>query len=396
MIDFSLTDEQKALQALVHDFALNEMRPVAEEVDRNQDIKNSFPWGVIKKGMKLGFGTLAVPEKYGGGGGGLIDLSLLLEGLGWGDIGMTTAFSVTARMARVISLAANEEQKERWLRAMCEDDSGTFLISGAFTEPCGGTEIMCPLPDPGMGVTTTAVRDGDDYIINGQKCFITNAGLSKLYVVLTRTDKTKSNLQGCTMFLVSGDTPGVTPGKIENKMGHRGGRHGEIFFEDVHVPREDMIGEEGEAFKIVNETFRGNAIGVGSEAIGLAQAAYEAALEYANQRKSWGKLIRQYESTADKLVEMKMKIEAARALMWKICWAIENPELSDGLDNLASMAKLFPTELVRGITIDAMQIFGAYGYMKDFPAEKYVRDAMALPIRDLTSEFIKIALSTKL
>ena len=396
MIDFTLTDEQKALQALVRDFAINEMRPVAEEVDRNPDIKNSFPWEVIKKGMKLGFGTLAVPEKYGGGGGGLIDLSLLLEGLGWGDIGMTTAFSVTARMARVISLAGTEAQKEKWLQAMCEDESGTFLLAGAFTEPCGGTEIMCPLPDPGMGVTTTAVRDGNDYIINGQKCFITNAGLSKLYVVLARTDKTKPNLEGCTMFLVPGDAPGLTPGKIENKMGHRGGRHAEIFFEDVRVPRENMLGGEGEAFKIVNETFRGNAIGVGSEAIGLAQAAYDAALEYANQRVSWGKLIRQHESTADKLVEMRMKIEAARALMWKICWAIENPELGDGLDNLASMAKLFPTELIRGITIDAMQIFGAYGYMKDFPVEKYVRDAMALPIRDLTSEFIKIALAQKL
>ncbi len=396
MIDFTLTDEQKALQTLVHDFAVNEMRPVAEEVDCNPDIKNSFPWEVIKKGLRLGFGTLLVPEKYGGGGGGLIDLSLLVEGLAWGDAGMTTAFSVTARMARVISLAANEEQKEKWLRAMCEDDSGTFLLAGAFTEPCGGTEIMCPLPDPGMGVTTTAVRDGDYYIIDGQKCFITNAGIAKLYVILTRNDKTKSNFEGCTLFLVPEGTLGLTGGKIENKMGTRCGRHAELFFEDMRVPRENMLGEEGKAFKIVTETFRGNAIGVGSEAVGLARAAYDAALEYANQRKSWGRLIREYESTADKLVEMRMKIEAARALIWKMCWAIEHPELSDGLNNLASMAKLFPTEIVRGITIDAMQIMGGYGYMKDFPVEKYVRDAMAMPIRDLTSEFIKIALAQKL
>ena len=396
MVDFTLTDEQKALKKLAHEFAKNEMRPIAIEVDRNIDIKNSFPWEVIKKGLKLGFGTLLIPEEYGGGGGGLLELSLLVEELAWGDAGMGTAFSVTARMARVISLARTEAQKEKWLRAMCEDESGTFLISGAFTEPCGGTEIMCPLPDPGMGVTMTAIRDGDKYIINGQKCFITNAGLAKLYVVLTRTDKTKPNLQGCTLFLVPGDTPGLTTGKIEDKMGNRGGRHAELFFEDVRVPRENMLGEEGEAFKIVTETFRGNAIGVGSEAVGLARAAYETALEYANQRKSWGRPISQYESTADKLVEMRMKIEAARALIWKMCWAIEHPELSDGLDNLASMAKLFPSEMVRGVTIDALQILGGYGYMKDFPVEKYVRDAMVLPIRDLTSEFVKIALAQKL
>jgi acyl-CoA dehydrogenase len=396
MVDFSLTDEQKALKKLAHRFAETEIRPVAAETDRNPNPERSFPWEVVKKGLQLGFGTILIPEKYGGGGGGLLDLSLLIEELAWGDVGVASAFSVTARMSRVINLAGTEAQREKWLRAMCEDGSKTFLLAGAFTEPSGGTEIMCPLPDPAMGVTTRAVRQGDEYVINGQKCFITNTGVAKLYVVLTRTDKTKPNLEGCTLFLVPADTPGMKIGKIEDKMGMRSGQQGELFFEDMRVPKENMLGQENGAFKVVNETFRGNAIGVASEAVGLARAAYESALQYSNERMIWGKLIRQYESTMDKLVEMRMRIEASRAFIWKMAWAIEHPELGEGLDNLASMVKLFSSQFVRGITIDALQILGGYGYMKDFPVEKYVRDAMVTTIRDLTSEFIKMGLGQKL
>jgi acyl-CoA dehydrogenase len=396
MVDFSLTDEQKALKKLAHRFAETEIRPIAAETDRNPNPERSFPWEVVKKGIQLGFATILIPEKYGGGGGGLLDLSLLVEELAWGDVGVASAFSVTARMSRVINLAGTEAQREKWLRAMCEDGSKTFLLAGAFTEPSGGTEIMCPLPDPTMGVMTRAVRQGDEYVINGQKCFITNTGVAKLYVVLTRTDKTKPNLEGCTLFLVPADTPGMKIGKIEDKMGMRSGQQGELFFEDMRVPKENMLGQENGAFKVVNETFRGNAIGVASEAIGLARAAYETALQYSNERMVWGKLIRQYESTMDKLVEMRMKIEASRAFIWKMAWAIEHPELSEGLDNLASMVKLFSSQFVRGITIDALQILGGYGYMKDFPVEKYVRDAMVTTIRDLTSEFIKTGLAQKL
>jgi alkylation response protein AidB-like acyl-CoA dehydrogenase len=396
MLDFSLTDEQKALQKLAHKFAETEMRPVAADIDRNPNPDKSFPWEVIRKALKLGFGTLLVPEKYGGGGGGLHDLSLMLEELAWGDVGMASAISVTARMSRVINLAGTEAQREKWLRAMCEDESGTFLLAGAFTEPGGGTEIMCPMPDPTMGVRTKAVRDGDQYVINGQKCFITNTGVAKLYVVLTRTDKTKPNLQGCTLFLVPAESPGLKIGKIEDKMGMRSGSQGEIFFEDVRVPRQNMLGEENGAFRVVNETFRGNAVGVSSEALGLARAAYEIALQDANERTSWGKLIRQYESTMDKLVQMRTKIEAARAFIWKMAWSIEHPDQSQGLDNLASMIKLFASQLVREVTVDALQILGGYGYMKDFPVEKYVRDAMVTTIRDLTSEFIMIGLAQKL
>ena len=396
MVDFSLTDEQKALQRLAHDFAETEIRPVAAETDHNQNPGKNFPWELIKKGLRLGFGTILVPEEYGGMGGGLLDLSLLIEELAWGDIGVASAFSVTARMSRVINLAGTEAQKEKWLRAMCEDETGTFLLAGAFTEPAGGTEIMCPLPDPAMGVRTKAVRKGDEYIINGQKCFITNTGVARLYIVLTRTDRTKPNLEGCTLFLVPADTPGVKIGKIEDKMGMRSCQQGEIFFEEVRVPKENILGQENGAFKVVSETFRGNAIGVSSEAVGLARAAYETALKYANERMSWGKPIRQYESTMDKLVEMRMKIEASRAFIWKMAWAIEHPESSDGLDNLASMVKLFASHAVREITVDAVQIMGGYGYMKDFPVEKYLRDSMVTTIRDLTSEFIKIGLAQKL
>lgn len=396
MIDFTLTDGQKALQKLAHSFAENEIRPVAKEVDRNPDPDKSFPWDVIEKGLQLGFGTILIPEKYGGYGGGLLDFALLTEELGWGDVGISATFSVTCGMSRALSLAGSEVQKEKWLRAMCEDESGTFLLGGAFTEPVGGSEILCPLPDPAMGVRTTAVRDSNEYIINGQKCFTTNAGVAKLYIILARSDKTKPNIEGCSLFLVPADTPGLTVGRIEDKMGTRCGRHGELFFEDMRLPLENMLGKEGEAFKVVKEVFRANGIGVGSGAVGLARAAYETALEYATERKIWGRAIRQYESVAQKLVDMRMRIEAAWALIWKLCWAVEHPEASDGLHTLAHMAKVFPTDLIRGITMDAVQILGGYGYTKDYPLEKYVRDAVAMPIRDCTNELLKMSLVQEL
>lgn len=254
MLDFSLTEEQKALRKLAHKFAETEMRPVATDIDRNPNPDKSFPWEVIRKAFKLGFGTLLVPA----------------------------------------------------------------------------------------------------------------------------------------------ESPGLKIGKIEDKMGMRSGSQGEIFFEEVRVPMENMLGEENGAFRVVNETFRGNAVGVSSEALGLARAAYEIALQYANERTSWGKLIRQYESTMDMPVQMRVKIEAARAFIWKMAWSIEHPDQSQGLDNLASMIKLFASQLVREVTVDALQILGGYGYMKDFPVEKYVRDAMVTTIRDLTSEFIMIGLAQKL
>lgn len=390
MVDFTLSDEQLALQKLAHDFAQNEIRPHIKEIEQNPDPNKSFPREIVEKGLELGFGCILIPEKYGGWGKGLLDSALITEELAWGDAGIAASLGTTSDMGRVLSLACSETQKEQWLREICRDK---ILLAGSFTEPSGGTEILYSLQDPVMGVRTTAIRNGNDYIINGSKCFTTNAGAARFYLTLVRTDKTKPNAEGCSLFFVPADTPGLRIGRMEDKMGLRTSLNGSVFFNDVRVSEENMLGKENEAFKVVEETFRGGGITVGAAAVGLSRAAYEAALKYSSERKIWGQSIRQYELIADKLAKMRMEIEAARALVWKICWAIEHPQASQGLYQLGAMAKVFPSKLVQEVAIDAMQILGAYGYLKDYEVEKYVRDAMAFPIRDTTNEVLKMSLA---
>jgi len=389
MIDFSLTEEQRSLQETVRRFALNEIRPVAHEIDRIHNPEKNFPWDVVKKGMQLGFSNVLIPEKYGGMGGGLIDYSLVVEELAYGDAGIADVFLVNISLSRLLVMGCTEEQKEQFLEEICADVSGTFIIGGAMTEPSGGSEIFCPLPDPAMGVRTTAHRDGDDYILNGRKCFITNGGVSKLYIVLARTNKTVANMQGCSIFLVPEGASGLSFGKSEEKMGHRLSSVREVIFDNVRIPKSMMVGQEGEGFRILLQCYEGNGVGVGSSALGVARAAYDAALQYAQERIIWGNQIAGYESVASKLVDMRMKIEAGRALIWKLAWAAENTNRCCGLNRLGTMAKVFPSSFVREITIGAMDILGGSGYTMEFPVEKYVRDAMLFPIYDGTNDLLK-------
>ena len=396
MIDFGLTEEQKSLQQTVRRFALSEVRPAAEKFDRMHDPAKSFPHDLVRKGMQLGFSNVLIPEKYGGLGGSLIDYSLVVEELAYGDAGIADVFLVNISLSRVLIKGGNESQKEKWLRAICEDEDGTFILGGPMTEPSGGSEIFCPLPDPSLGVRTTAVRDGEDYVINGTKSFITSGGVSKLYIVLARTDRTAPNIAGCSIFLVPEGTPGLSFGKVEEKMGHRLSTVREVIFENVRVHKDYLIGKEGEGFRILFEVYEGNGVGVGSAALGLARAAYDAALVYARDRVIWGRPIIEYESVASKLVDMRMKIEASRALIWKLAWAADNPDVSGGLNKLGAMAKVFPTSFVREITMQAMEILGGYGYMADFPVEKYVRDSMLFPIYDGTNDLLKRFIAQRL
>jgi len=396
MIDFSLTEEQRALQETARRFAINEIRPVAVELDRAHDPEKSFPHELINKGMQLGFGSILIPEKYGGLGGNLIDCALVTEELAYGDTGVADVIWVTMSMSRIINMGGNEAQKEKWLRAICEDETGAFIIGGGMTEPSGGSEIFCPLPDPRFGVRTLAVKDGDYYVLNGRKSFITSGGVSKLYIILARTNKDSPNMAGCSIFLVPAKTPGLLFGKTEEKMGHRLSAVRELIFEDLRIPRENVLGNEGDGFRILLEVYEGNGVAAGSAAVGLARAAYDAALQYAQDRVIWGQPIIQYESVASKLVDMRMKIEASRALIWKLAWAAENPKQSKGLSKLGSMAKVFPTSFVREITIQAMEILGGYGYMMEFPVEKYVRDAMLFPIYDGTNDLLRRFIAQRL
>lgn len=395
MIDFELSGDQQQLQDLAARFAENEIKPVAAAVDRIADPRQAFPKEVIKKGFELGFHSLLIPEEYGGTGGGTLEYAVLLEELAVGDIGMANAFHVVMANTEMIARMGTCEQRERWLRPIANDTSGEHLVCFGATEPSGGSEIFCPLPDPKLGTRTRAIRDGDHYIINGSKVFSSNASVAKLYGLLARNDNSRANTDSCTVFFLPADTPGFSVGTIEDKMGHRASMNGELIFDNVRLPKENILGREGGGFETLNAIYDTNGVGTGAMAVGLARAAYEAALRYAKERQIWGQPIGRYQAIGQMLVDMKADIEMARLMVRRVAWQSSNRENRDGMLP-PTMAKVYPAEMARRVTVKAMQIFGGAGYMKDYPIEKYVRDAMVLPIISGANEVLKHFMAQRL
>ena len=395
MIGFELSEEQKQLQDVARRFAEQEIRPVAAEVDEVANPRDAFPADVIRKGFELGFHSLRIPERYGGSGGTALDYAILLEELAVGDIGMANPYHVVMTISEMIAANGTEEQCERWLKPIAEDTTGSHLISFGATEPSGGSEIFCPLPNPKLGTRTTARRDGDHYIINGRKVFSSNAGRSQLYGVLTRTDTTKPNMESCSVFFLDPDTPGFSVGTIENKMGNRASQNGELIFDNVRLSKENMLGAEGAGFDTINAIYETNGVGIGSMAVGVARAAYEVALAYAKEREIWGQPIGNYQAIGNMLVDMKADLEMARMMVRRVAWQADDKD-SDVERLPPNMAKCYPAEMARRVTVNAMQVLGGYGYMKEFPVEKWVRDAMVMPIISGGNEVLKYFMSTKL
>ena len=394
MIGFELSDEQKQLQEVARKFAEKEIAPVATQIDSIADPREAFPEDVIRKGFELGFHSLRIPEQYGGVGGTALDYAILLEELAAGDIGMANAFHVVMTISEMIAKNGTAEQCERWLVPIAEDTSGSHLVCFGATEPSGGSEIFCPLPDPKLGTRSTAIRDGDHYVINGRKVFSSNASVSQLYGLMARTDTSKPNSESCSVFFFPADTPGFSIGTIEDKMGHRASMNGELVFEDMRLPKENMLGEEGAGFETINAVYDTNGVGTGSMAVGVARAAYDLALEYAKEREVWGQPIGKYQAIGNMLVDMKADLEMARLMVRRIAWQSENDSSGDKLP--PNMAKVYPAEMARRVTINAMQVLGGGGYMKDYPVEKYVRDAMVLPIISGANEVLKYFMSLRL
>ncbi len=388
MIGFELSEEQRQLQDVARRFVEKDIRPVAAGVDRIADPRKAFPLEVIRKGFELGFHSLLIPEEYGGAGGCTLDYAVLLEELAAGDIGMANAFHVVMSMSEMIARMGTKEQCERWLTPIAQDDTGTHLICFGATEPSGGSEIFCPLPDPKLGTRTRARRDGDHYVINGSKVFSSNASVSQLYGVLARSDSSRANAESCSVFFFPADTPGFSIGTIEDKMGHRASMNGELIFEDMRLPKENMLGKEGAGFETINAIYDTNGVGTGTMAVGVARAAYEQALQYAKEREIWGQPIGKYQAVGQMLVDMKADLEMARLMVRRVAWQSANRNTSEGMLP-PNMAKIYPAEMARRVTIKAMQIFGGAGYMKDYPVEKYVRDAMVLPIISGSNEVLK-------
>lgn len=376
-MDFSLSEEQLELKELTHQFAANEMRPAAAEHDE----KNEFAVDVMKKAFEVGFLTSGIPVEYGGTGFSNLDNAVVCEELAWGCSGMYTSMMANTLATTPIVYFGSDEQKKEYLEPITKEM--TFACFGLTEREAGSDNSM---------IKTTAKKDGDFYILNGSKTFITNAGVSKLGVIFASTDKSRG-ARGLSAFIVPMDTPGVSVGKHENKMGHRASNTAEIYMDDVKIPAKNLLRREGFGFIIAMKTLDYARPAVGAGGVGLARAAYEEALKYAQNRVQFGKPIASFQHNAFKLAEMITAIDAARLLVHRSAWMLDNGMKAS---KESAMAKVVATDTAMQVTTDAVQILGGYGYMKEYPVEKMMRDAKLFQIYEGTNEIQKHVISLEI
>ena len=367
MIDFSLTDEQKALQQMAREFALREMRPNAAKYDKGDE----FSEDVMQKAFRAGFLTCTIPEEFGGGGLSDLDTVIMSEELAGGCAGMYTTMMVNALANTPIILFGTPEQKKKFL--LPQTKKMTFA-SFCLTEREAGSDAG--------SLKTKAEKQGNEYIINGSKCFISNGGIASLYVIFALTNPGKGP-RGMSTIIVPRDTPGITIGKEEDKMGHRASNTVELHFENVRVPTENLLGKEGMGFIIAMRTLDKTRAPVGAAGVGIARAALEHAIEYSKTRIQFGKPIALFQSISFKIAQMATEINAARWMVWNAAWRMEQG-MSVGKES--AMAKYFATDVAMKVTNDALEVLGGYGYMKDYPMEKLMRDAKLLQIYEGTND----------
>jgi len=373
-----LSEEHQMIRDALRSFAQERLAPNAARWDR----EHHFPKQELKELAALGAFGVAVPEQYGGAGLDYVSLALVLEEIAAGDGGTSTIISVNnCPVCSIAMMYANEEQKQRWLRPLAQ---GELLGAFALTEPHTGSDAAA--------LRTTATRDGDSYVINGTKQFITSGKHGDVAIVMAVTDKAAGK-KGISAFWVPVDTPGYIVAGIEHKMGQHSSDTAQIVFDNCRIPAENLIGAEGMGYKIALSGLEGGRIGIASQSVGMARAAYEAALAYAKERESFGKPIFEHQAVQFRLAEMAMKIEAARQLI------LHAAAMKDaGLPCLkeAAMAKLFASEMAENVVSSAMQVFGGYGYVADFPIERIYRDVRVCQIYEGTSDIQKILIARAL
>jgi acyl-CoA dehydrogenase len=374
VIEFELTEDQIALRDMAHEFAAKEMRPKAAAHDQG----HTFPEEVMRKAFEVGFLTCTVPAEYGGVGLCDLDTTIVSEELAWGCAGMYTTMMANSLAFTPILLFGSDEQKKRFFTPFLKEMA---FAAYCLTEREAGSDTS--------GIKTTARKDGSDFIINGSKCFITNGGVSSLYVVFANSQPEKGP-RGLSVFVVPRDTPGITVGKVEDKFGHRASNTTELFFEDVRVPAANLLGREGLGFIVAMRTFDKTRAAVGAAGVGIARAALEYAVEYAKTRVQFGKPIATFQANAFKLAQMAMDVEAARLVVWRAAWLMDKGK-PNGKES--AMAKCLGSDVGMRNALEALQIFGGYGYMKDYPVEKLVRDAKLLQIYEGTNEIQRLVIS---
>lgn len=385
-MDFRLADEQEMTRDMVRDFAQNEIKPVAMELDRKTDPKDCIPWDLIKKASKLGLRTAAIPEEWGGEGADYLTLAIILEELGAADQGFASIIRGCYTEAPRLVFELNEEQRDEFLPKFLEDD--TFLLGLARTEPDAGTDSHYLYDEPGASIRTYAERRGDEYVINGSKHYISSGGVAKLYFLYARTDKHAPISKSLSVFLMPHDTPGFSIGRFHNKLGRRLLPNAELFFEDARIPARYLIGEEGEAWGSEGEGGGGpekdwkntgpgapppfGLLGAAAN-LGTVRGCYEEALNYARTRIQGGKPIIEHQHVAIKLAQMKAHIEAARALLWKCAWSWQTKYEYDS--RMGMLVKAYVDELGLTVATNSVSIFGGMGTSDDdVPVQKYMRD----------------------
>ena len=370
---FELTEDQREFSHLAHEFAENELRPVAAE----SDARSEFPDGLLEQAARAGLTSYAIPEEYGGGGVSALTASLIAEELSWGCAGLAGSIQATMFPVRPLLNAGTPEQRDRYLPLLAAE-TGT-LAAIAFTEPHAGSDLTA--------MRATAVRDGDEYVLNGEKCYVTNGGIAAVTVVFAKVDG------GMTAFILEDGDPGVSAGRKEDKLGLRASYTGSIVLEDARIPAERRLGEEGQGLAIAMDFFEASRPQVAAAAVGVARAAFEYAADYARGREAFGKPIVDKQGISFKLADMAMEIEASRLLVWRACDAVDGGR-DAGL--LGSYAKAFAADTAMRVTTEAVQILGGAGIMGDHPVEKWFRDAKVFQIVEGTSEIQRLIVASYL
>jgi acyl-CoA dehydrogenase len=376
-MNLTFTEEQEMMRKMVRDFAQKEITPFIEKME-----KGEFPRAIVRKMGELGLMGIPVPEKYGGAGMDFTSYIIAIHELSKVSAAVGVILSVhTSVCTNPILYFGTEEQKQRYIPKLA---SGEYLGAFCLTEPSSGSDAA--------SLKTRAVKKGEHYVLNGSKVFITNGGEADVYIVFATTDPALG-AKGIAAFIVEKNTPGFIVGKDEKKMGLHGSRTVQLTFEDLHVPAANMLGQEGEGFRIAMANLDVGRIGIATQALGIAEAAFEAAAAYAKTRHQFGKPIAAQQGIAFKLADMATSVEASKLLVYRAA-DLRSKGLKCTLE--ASMAKLFTTRTAVDVTTEAIQVFGGYGYTEDYPVERFFRDAKVTEIYEGTSEIQRIVVSKHL
>ncbi|MBK8171655.1 MAG: acyl-CoA dehydrogenase family protein [Sandaracinaceae bacterium] len=377
MLSFELSEEQKALESTARKFAKERIIPVAAECDKH----SKFPNDVFKEAWDLGLVAPNIPEEFGGSGCSELDHTIITEELAYGCSGIQTSMTANALAAMPIILGGSDAQKKKYLGMLTSEP---IFASYATTEPSAGSDVA--------GLQTRAVQHGDDWVLNGQKCFITNGSWARFYVIFATIDPALKH-KGIMAFIVDRDTPGVSVGKKEDKMGQRASDTATIILEDVKVPKENVLAKAGDGFKLAMMTFDRTRPDIGAAACGIMRRALDECLAYAQERKTFGVAIANHQAIQFMVAEMGMKYEATRLLVQKAAWMMDK----GGFSALVSAyGKAFGADSAMAVATDAVQIFGGNGYMRDYPVEKLMRDAKILQIYEGTSQIQRVVIARNL